>query len=101
MDQNEKRQPEGQILERVFTDKASARNTARPQRAELLRFARQWDKVVVQRGAYNWRKKTLSPRRPAELVQHAGTGVPKLVLARDYGISRETVYQYLRHAKLA
>jgi predicted transcriptional regulator YheO len=27
-------------------------------------------------------------------------GVPKAVLARDYGISRETVYEYLRQAKL-
>jgi DNA-binding CsgD family transcriptional regulator len=34
------------------------------------------------------------------LVQCAGSGVPKAVVARDYGISRETVYQYLRHAKL-
>jgi DNA invertase Pin-like site-specific DNA recombinase len=41
MDQNEKRQLEGQILERVFTDKASGRDTARPQLAELLRFTRQ------------------------------------------------------------
>jgi DNA-binding CsgD family transcriptional regulator len=34
------------------------------------------------------------------MVQRAGDGVPKAVLARDYGISRETVYQYLGHAKL-
>lgn len=42
----------------------------------------------------------LSPERSAELTQRAGNGVPKAVLARDYGISRETVYQYLRHAQL-
>ena len=35
-----------------------------------------------------------------ELVERAGSGVSKAVLARDYGISRETVYQYLRHARL-
>ncbi|MCO4264864.1 helix-turn-helix domain-containing protein, partial [Pseudarthrobacter sp. MDT3-26] len=46
------------------------------------------------------RKKTLTPERAAELVQRASSGVPKALLARDYGISRETVYQYLRHAKL-
>jgi hypothetical protein len=34
------------------------------------------------------------------MIERAGTGVPKVALARDYGISRETVYQYLRHAKL-
>jgi DNA-binding CsgD family transcriptional regulator len=43
---------------------------------------------------------TLTPERAAERVQRAGSGVPKAALARDYGISRETVYQYLRHAKL-
>jgi DNA invertase Pin-like site-specific DNA recombinase len=175
MDQNEKRQLEGQILDRVFLDKASGGDTARPQLAELLRFARQGDTVMVhsmdrlarnlddlralvqgltrkgvrvefikeslvftgedspmanlmlsvmgafaeferslirerqregialakQRGAYKGRKKTLSPERAAEMVERADTGVPKVVLARDYGISRETVYQYLRHAKLA
>jgi len=56
--------------------------------------------LAKQRGAaYKGRKKTLAPERAAELVQRAGSGVPKAVLARDYGISRETVYQYLRHAE--
>jgi DNA invertase Pin-like site-specific DNA recombinase len=53
-----------------------------------------------QRGVYKGRKKSLSPERAAELVERAGTGVSKVVLAHDYGISRETVYQYLRHAKV-
>ncbi|MGX1163440.1 DNA-binding CsgD family transcriptional regulator [Pseudarthrobacter sp. SLBN-100] len=35
-----------------------------------------------------------------EVVRRAGSGSAKAVLACDYGISRETVYQYLRHAKL-
>ena len=55
--------------------------------------------LAKQRGAYKGRKKTLTPEPAAELVQRAGSGVPKTLLARDYGISRETVYQYLRHAK--
>jgi hypothetical protein len=46
-------------------------------------------------------EKTLAPERAAGLlVQRAGNGVPKAALARDYGMSRETVYQYPRHAKL-
>ncbi|MFF2242763.1 helix-turn-helix domain-containing protein [Arthrobacter sp. NPDC058130] len=57
--------------------------------------------LAQQRGAYKGRKKTLTPERAAELVQRAVSGVPKAVLARDYGISRETVYQYLRQAKLS
>jgi DNA invertase Pin-like site-specific DNA recombinase len=40
LDQNEKRQLEGQVLDRVFTDKASGRDTSRPELAELLQFAR-------------------------------------------------------------
>lgn len=47
LDQNEKRQLEGQVLDRVFTDKASGRDTARPELTELLRFARDGDTVVV------------------------------------------------------
>lgn len=54
--------------------------------------------MAKQRGAYKGRKKALTRERAAELVQRAGTGVPKAVLARDYGISRETVYQYLRQS---
>jgi DNA invertase Pin-like site-specific DNA recombinase len=47
LDQNEKRQLEGQVLDRVFTDKASGRDTSRPELTELLRFARNGDTVVV------------------------------------------------------
>lgn len=56
--------------------------------------------LAKQRGAYKGRKNTLTPERAAELVQHVGSGVPKALLARDYGTSRETVYEYLHHAKL-
>jgi DNA invertase Pin-like site-specific DNA recombinase len=55
--------------------------------------------VAKQRGAYKGRKKALTPERAAELVQRAGNGIPKSALATAYGISRETVYQYLRQAK--
>jgi DNA invertase Pin-like site-specific DNA recombinase len=57
--------------------------------------------LAKQRGAYKGRKKTLTPERAAELVQRAANGIPKSVLASDYGISRETVYQYLRQARLS
>ncbi|MDP9696217.1 UNVERIFIED_ORG: DNA invertase Pin-like site-specific DNA recombinase [Arthrobacter globiformis] len=56
--------------------------------------------MAKQRGAYRGRKKTLTPERPAKLVQRAANGILKSVLASDYGISRETVYQHLRQAKL-
>jgi DNA invertase Pin-like site-specific DNA recombinase len=56
--------------------------------------------LAKQRGAYKGREKTLTPERASEPTQRAGSGVPKAVLARGYGSSRETVYQYLRHTKL-
>lgn len=173
LDQNEQRQLDGQTLDRVFTDKASGKDTTRPALAELLRFAREGDIVVVhsmdrlarnlddlrslvkaltakgvrvefvkehlvftgddspmanlmlsvmgafaeferslikerqregialakQRGVYRGRKKTLTPERAIELARRAADGTPKSVLAKDFGISRETVYQYLRQAR--
>jgi DNA invertase Pin-like site-specific DNA recombinase len=47
LDQNEKRQPGGQVRDRVFTDKASGRDTTRPELTEMLRFARDGDAVFV------------------------------------------------------
>jgi DNA invertase Pin-like site-specific DNA recombinase len=47
LDQNEKHQLEGQVLDRVFTDKAFGRDTSSPELIELLRFARHGDTVVV------------------------------------------------------
>ncbi|GAA4773413.1 hypothetical protein GCM10025784_21380 [Citricoccus nitrophenolicus] len=47
LDQNEQRQLEGEVLDRVFTDRASGRDANRPELAEMLRFARDGDTVVV------------------------------------------------------
>jgi len=52
--------------------------------------------LAKQRGAYRGRKKSLTADQVTELRQRAGSGAPKTNLAREYGISRETVYQYLR-----
>lgn len=157
-------------MTRVFTDKASGKDTKRPQLEELLKFARDGDTVVVhsmgrlarnlddlrsvvqkltsrgarievlkenlvftgedsplanlmlsvmgafaefeqaligerqregitlakKRGAYRGRRKALSAEQAAELAGRAAAGEPKAALAREFGISRETVYQYLR-----
>ncbi len=169
-DQNPERQLEHVPVDRLFTDKASGKDTHRPQLEMLLNFVREGDTVVVhsmdrlarnlddlrrlvkhltnrgvciefvkecltftgesspmsnlmlsvmgafaeferalirerqregivlakQRGAYRGRKKALSPERVAELRQRAGSGEKKAKLAREFGISRETLYQYLR-----
>ncbi|HEY5496763.1 MAG TPA: recombinase family protein [Syntrophales bacterium] len=169
-DQNPERQLENISLNKVFTDKASGKETKRPELEALLAFAREGDTVVVhsmdrlarnlddlrrlvqmltkrgiriefvkeglhftgedspmanlllsvmgafaeferalirerqregialakKRGAYRGRKKALSPEQVAELQQRAAAGEQKAALAREFGISRETLYQYLR-----
>jgi DNA invertase Pin-like site-specific DNA recombinase len=64
---------------------------------ELVR-ERQREGVTLakQRGAYRGRIRALAPARIAELQERAAAGVPKTILATEYGISRETVYAYLR-----
>jgi DNA invertase Pin-like site-specific DNA recombinase len=71
------------------------------ERALIRERQREGIALAKQRGAYKGRQKTLSPERAAELVQRAAGGILKSVLAAEYGISRETVYQYLRQATLS
>jgi DNA invertase Pin-like site-specific DNA recombinase len=52
--------------------------------------------LAKQRGAYRGRKKSLSDSEIADLRQRASTGEKKTTLAHEFGISRETLYQYLR-----
>jgi len=65
------------------------RSLIRERQAEGIALAR-------QRGAYRGRKKSLSPERIEELRRRAAGGEKKLGLAKDFGISRETLYQYLK-----
>jgi DNA invertase Pin-like site-specific DNA recombinase len=68
---------------------------------ELIR-ERQLEGITLakQRGAYQGRKKALSPKQAATLCQQVSEGHPKAKLAREYGISRETLYQYLKEGNL-
>lgn len=169
-DQNPERQLEGVSVDRVFTDKASGKDTKRPELDRLLAFVREGDTVVVhsmdrlarnlddlrrlvqqltkrsvsvtfvkenltftgadspmanlmlsvmgafaeferalikerqregivlakQRGAYHGRKQALSAAQATELRRRANAGEQKAALARAFGISRETLYQYLK-----
>lgn len=54
--------------------------------------------IAKAKGVYKGRKKALGPDDVTELVAQAHAGIPKADLARAYGISRETVYQYLRQS---
>ncbi|EHD1202589.1 Hin recombinase [Escherichia coli] len=49
-----------------------------------------------QRIGYRGRKKSLNSEQIAELKRRVAAGDQKTLVARDFGISRETLYQYLR-----
>jgi DNA invertase Pin-like site-specific DNA recombinase len=49
-DQNADRQLEHLEVDRIFTDKASGKDTSRPQLQALLAYAREGDTMVDQRG---------------------------------------------------
>lgn len=46
-DQNPERQLENVLVDKIFTEKASGKDTKRPQLDQLLSFAREGDTVVV------------------------------------------------------
>lgn len=54
--------------------------------------------LAKQRGAYLGRKKSLSPDKIEELRRRVNAGQTKAQVARDFGISRETLYNYLAQA---
>ena len=170
LDQQTERQLDGIALDQTFTDKASGKDTKRPQLELMLRFARRGDTVVVhsmdrlarnlddlrrivhtltgkgvriafvkeqltftgedspmaslllsvmgafaeferaliherqregialakQRGAYKGRKKALSAAAVLQLRARITAGISKAKVAREFGISRQTLYQYLQ-----
>ena len=68
------------------------------ERALIRERQREGIAVARQRGAYRGRKRSLSDEMVAELHRRVDDGERKAVIARDLGISRETLYQYLRAA---
>lgn len=170
IEQNTSRQLDGLALDRVFTDKASGKDTDRPELENLKQYAREGDTVVVhsmdrlarnlddlrllvrmligkgvkvqfvkecltfsgedspianlllsvmgafaeferalikerqmegialakRRGVYHGRKRTLSDADIIELHNRVAAGEKKAQIARDFNISRETLYKYLR-----
>lgn len=66
------------------------------ERALILERQREGIALAKQRGAYRGRKKSLSPAQVADLRQRISVGEKKATLARELGLSRETIYQYLR-----
>lgn len=68
------------------------------ERALIGERQREGIALAKQRGAYRGRKKALADNQVVELRRRAGAGEQKSTLAREFGISRETLYQYLKLA---
>lgn len=68
------------------------------ERALIRERQREGINLAKQRGTYAGRKKTLSAAAIAEVQARAALGEAKARLAREFGISRETLYRYLRQA---
>jgi len=66
------------------------------ERALIRERQREGIQVAKQRGVYRGRKRTLSPSQVLELRQRASTGEQKTRIAREFHISRETLYRYLK-----
>ena len=66
------------------------------ERALIRERQREGIALAKQRGVYRGRKKALTQERAEELRRRAAAGERKARLAREFGISRETLYQYLR-----
>jgi DNA invertase Pin-like site-specific DNA recombinase len=65
------------------------------ERALILERQREGIAVAKREGRYRGRKHTLTPEQAASLRERAKTE-NKAALAREFSISRETVYQYMR-----
>jgi DNA invertase Pin-like site-specific DNA recombinase len=173
LDQHTERQLDGIEVDKTFTDKASGKDTKRPQLELMMSFVRSGDTVIVhsmdrlarnlddlrrivqiltgkgvriefvkehlaftgedspmaklmlsvmgaihefdralikerqregialakKRGAFKGRKKSLSEAEVAELRKRIAAGMSKSLAAREFGISRETLYKYLKEAE--
>ena len=55
--------------------------------------------IAKAKGVYKGRKRALTAELVKEIIEQAYVGIPKSDLARAYGISRETLYQYLRRSQ--
>ncbi|RZU46518.1 DNA invertase Pin-like site-specific DNA recombinase [Krasilnikovia cinnamomea] len=66
------------------------------ERALILERQREGIAAAKARGAYTGRKPALTTAQADQLRERAAAGERKADLAREYGVSRETVYTYLR-----
>jgi DNA invertase Pin-like site-specific DNA recombinase len=65
------------------------------ERAMLKERQREGIAIAKKRGLYKGRKPSLTPERVQQLRARITAGEKKAALAREFGISRETLYQYV------
>lgn len=68
------------------------------ERSMILERQREGIAIAKASGKYKGRKAALSSAEASELVQRMEAGESVTALAKEYGISRETAYQYRRNA---
>ena len=68
------------------------------ERATILERQREGIRIAQAKGTYRGRKAALSIARADELRKRAAAGETKAVLAREFGITRQTLYAYLKAA---
>ena len=66
------------------------------ERALIRERQREGIALAKRRGAYKGRPPSLSPEREAELRVRASAGEKKAVLAREFGVSRQTLYRHIQ-----
>jgi len=66
------------------------------ERALIRERQREGIALAKRRGAYRGRRRALTAEQAHDICQRAHAGESKAKLAREYGISRETLYQYLK-----
>jgi DNA invertase Pin-like site-specific DNA recombinase len=66
------------------------------ERALILERQREGIAAAKARGVYTGRTPALTPEQARQLRERADAGERKSALAKDFGVSRETVYAYLR-----
>ena len=65
-------------------------------RTQILENQREGIAKAKQAGKYRGRKRALTPAQVQDLRRQVQAGAQKTALAREFGISRETLYTYLR-----
>jgi DNA invertase Pin-like site-specific DNA recombinase len=68
------------------------------ERSLILERQREGIAIAKAAGKYKGRKAKLGADRAEELRKRAASGESRTKLAQEYGLSRETLYQYIRQA---